>query len=340
MKTSLTSIFAALWLIPALVVADGYTARKVNFGVNGHPLNSGSYAGSLETQIAQLKMLGLTTYRVNVNPAYPDKYERLSQLVDIAKQEGIQILPTIIIKATDYSAENVARDDARAKTYSLVKEFATRLTVWELGNEFDLYCLNKGSSGASPADYDTERYNVVRGLLRGMLEGLHEAAPSSLSIIDTSKSDNFPVDSGFLQRLTEDGIRFDIAGYHYYDQDGHVPTTKVGTRVSALKILHDRFHRPIWITEFDRSSSGPTVGPSADAKAQGEALTRAMSEIATDSDKYDVANADIYELFDQPELLTQPGIKPNQAQFGIIGPDGALTDASRAVQSFLRSYQH
>ena len=339
MKTRFTGICALLCLIPALVMAEGYSARKVDFGVNGHPLNDGSYAGSLEKQIAELKMLGLTTYRVNVNPAFADKYERLSQLIAIAKQQGIQILPTIVIKAKDYSDEHAAHDDAKSKTYSLVKQFAGNLAIWELGNEYDLYCLDKGSSGASPADYDTGKYNVVRGILRGMLEGLHEANPSASSIIETSKSDNYPVDSGFLQRLIEDGVRFDMIGYHYYDKDGHVPTTKGGTRTSALKILHDGFRKPIWITEFDKSSSGPNVGPSADSKAQGEALSRAMSEIAAEADRYDVVNADIYELLNQPEILTQPGVKPNQAQFGILGSDGELNNASRAVRDFLRSYR-
>lgn len=339
MEVRLASVCALLCMIPAVVLARGHMDRKVNFGVNGHPLNNGSYAGSLEQQVADLKKLGLRTYRVNVNPSDPDKYQRLSQLIAIAEKAGIRILPTIIMKAQGYSDENIAHDDAREKTYALVKQFGTHVKVWELGNEYDLYCLQQGSSGASPGDYDTTRYDMVRALLTGMLQGLHEADPSARSMVNTAKSNQYPVDSGFLQRLIDDGVRFDIVSYHYYDQDGHVPTTNDGTRVSALQILHDGFHKPIWITEFDRSSSGPDIGPSADPKAQGQALTRGMREIAADAAEYDVANADIYELLNQPELLKQPGIKPNQAGFGILGPDGTLTAASRAVRAFLRSYR-
>ena len=43
----------------------------------------------------------------------------------------------------------------------------------------------------------------------------------------------------------------------------------------------------------------------------------------------------IYELLDQPELLTT---KPVQAEFGILNSDGSTTDAAVAVARFLRSY--
>jgi hypothetical protein len=63
-----------------------------------------------------------------------------------------------------------------------------------------------------------------------------------------------------------------------------------------------------------------------------------LHEIATDADRYDVIGADIYELLDQPELLKNPDVNPCQAQFGILDAQGRRTDASAAVQSFLRGY--
>lgn len=311
--------------------------RKVDFGVNGHPLNRGSYDSmSLEQQLSLVKALGLTTYRVNVNPAYPDKFARLSELVNLAQREGVRILPVIVILPKSYSAEDVAYQDAKAAVSRLVTQFDARITTWELGNEYDLYCVKKDADGSSPADYDTEKYAVVRGLLRGMLAALQQSSPSSRTIIQTSQHTGTSLDSGFLQRLLHDGISFDITGYHYYSKDGRIPSAKNGD--SALRILHDKFHKPIWITEFDKSSSSPTIGPSSDPEAQGRALQTALSEIAADGDKYDVIGADIYELLDQPELLDNPAVKPCQAQFGILGPRGGATDASRSVGKFMRSY--
>jgi len=92
------------------------------------------------------------------------------------------------------------------------------------------------------------------------------------------------------------------------------------------------------ITEFHQASISSKLGPDPDPKEQGKALTAAMNEIAADAHRYGVIGADIYELLDQPELLQSPSVKPNQAEFGILNAQGGFTDASRAVQDFLRHY--
>ena len=315
--------------------ADTQQARpdKVKFGVNGHPLVAGAYSEPLEDQISQLKSLGLRAYRVNVNPANmtPEKFERLSRLINLAQQQEIEILITIVIKAQDYSSESDAYDAAKSATNALSQQIGQHIGVWELGNEYDLYCVIKGASGRAPADYDTEKYLIVRGLIRGMLAGLRDGSPKALRVVQTSQNGKNP-DSGFLQRLIHDGIEFDITGYHYYSHDGHIRVADNGE--SALQILRDNFHKPIWITEFDQASHDG-VGPNADPTSQAQALERALQAIAQDARQYDVKQAYIYELLDQPELSAS---KPVQAQFGILHADGGATDASAAVRRFLQSY--
>jgi Glycosyl hydrolase catalytic core len=164
-----------------------------------------------------------------------------------------------------------------------------------------------------------------------MAAGLHEGSPSSLRVIQTSQHRRNP-DSGFLQRLIQDGITFDITGYHYYTQDGHVRAAANGE--NALQVLHRRFGKPIWITEFDKAGHNGS-GPNSDPDAQARVLMIAMQEIAADSRKYNVVAAYIYELLDEPDLLAT---KPTQAEFGILKANGAPTSASTAVRAFLESY--
>jgi hypothetical protein len=220
------------------VGAQTAQSREVDFGVNGHPLNAGSYYDvSLEQQISLRKTLGLTTYRLNVNPAHTENFTRLSQLTSLAERENIRILPVIVLPPKQYSDENAAYNAAKGAVYKLVRQFETRVSVWELGNEYDLFCVKKDANGASPADYDAAKYVVVRGLIRGTLAGLHEGSPSSRSIVQTSQHTSTSLDSGFLERLIQDGIAFDIAGYHYYSRGGHVPSASVGR--NSLKVLHE-----------------------------------------------------------------------------------------------------
>jgi hypothetical protein len=198
------------------VSAQTWRNQGVNFGVNGHPLNAGSYDDvSLEQQTSLLKALGLRTYRVNINPSHSERFPKLDQLITLAERGDIRILPVVVLPPKQYSDENTAYSEAKAEVYKLVKQFGNRVGVWELGNEYDLYCVKSNANGASPDDYDPAKYVVVRGLIRGMLEGLREGSPSSRSIIQTTQHKPTSLDSGFLERLIQDGITFDITGYHY-----------------------------------------------------------------------------------------------------------------------------
>ncbi len=324
-----------LFLIAGIPLrAQRAEGRDVEFGINGHPFSPGSYRDiPLDQQIDLLRRLHLRAYRVNVNPANIDASARLSQLISEAGRH-IRVLPVIVLPAKEYSDEDSAYDAAKEAMYLLAKQFDSSVSVWELGNEYDLYCVKSAADGSSPADYDPAKYAVVRGLIKGMLAGLREGSPSSLSIVETSQHTPTSLDSGFLQKLIQDGVVFDITGYHYYSRSGRVPTGEDGK--NSLEVLHDSFHRPIWITEFDESALNSKVGPNVDPREQGKALTFALTEITADSGRYDVIGADIYELLDEPNLLNNPAVKPNQAEFGILHANGDMTDASRAVEEFLR----
>jgi len=310
---------------------------KVELGAAGHALVPGAYTKlSLERQITLLHALGLRTYRINVNPAHTNKFARLSHLLDLAQQSGIRILPVVILPPKQYSDEASAYRDAQRAVAVMARQFSGRISLWEIGNEYDLYCVKKRTDGSSTADYDSKRFKVVRGLIQGMLAGLHEGSPASRSIVETTQRDRTVLDTGFLKRLTNDGVAFDIVGYHFYSNSGRVPLAANGA--NALQALHVEFRKPIWITEFDKQASSPDIGPNADPAAQAVALTTALEEITAQADRYDVIGADVYELLDQPEILSQPGVKPAQAQFGIFAADGDYTAAATAVGTFVHTY--
>jgi hypothetical protein len=336
LRTSYLPLFLLWTLVLASATAQTARDREVDFGVNGHSLAAGPYSDMpLDQQISLLHSLGLKTYRVNVNPTHQDKFARLAQLIALAAHENIRILPVVVLPPKQYTDENTAYNQAKTAMSELARQFDKRISVWELGNEYDLYSIKPGANGASPDDYDPEKYAVVRGLIRGMLAGLREASPSARSIVETSQHTPTSLDSGFIERLIADGITYDITGYHYYSRDGRLPLVD---GKNSLQILHDRFHKPIWITEFDQASISRELGPSSDPKEQGMALLAGMSEIAANAKRYDVVGADIYELLNEPQLLHSPGVNPCQAQFGILESDGRSTDASRAVEKFLRAY--
>jgi hypothetical protein len=339
MKRMVISMMAISSLILAMSPsrAQAVPSAAVELGVTGHALVPGAYSRlSLERQIELLRALGLKTYRINVNPSHTNKFARLSRLLDLAQQNGVRILPVVILPPKQYSDEASAYHDARQEVAAMARQFDGRIGIWEIGNEYDLYCVKKHTDGASTADYNTARFKVIRGLIQGMLAGLHDGSPASRSIVETTQRTPTTLDSGFLQRLTEDGVAFDIVGYHFYSRTGRLPAASNGQ--NSLQALHAAFHKAIWITEFDQAASGPDSGPNADPASQALALTRALHEITADAPRYEVIGADIYELLDQPEILKEPRVKPAQAQFGIFDSRGDYTAAARAVETFVHAY--
>jgi hypothetical protein len=333
----LTAILSFLLLGVSSANAQMKPRAEVDFGVNGHALVPGAYTEvSLEKQIALLHALGLRTYRVNINPSHTNKFARLSRLLVLARRNDIRILPNVILPPQQYSDESSAYNAARQAMAAMARQFGSSFGVWEIGNEYDLYCVKTGTDGASPVDYNTKRYDIVRGLIEGMLAGLRDASPAARSIVETTQRTPTALDSGFLERLTSDGVAFDIVGYHYYTHDGRVPVESGGG--DSLEVLHDEFLKPIWISEFDQAAQNRYTGPNADPAAQAAALRRAMREITAQAGKYEVISADIYELLDQPELLHEAGVNPSQAQMGIFDAHGGYTAAATAVGKFLRAH--
>lgn len=84
-------------------------------------------------------------------------------------RERIRVLTVLVLPAKQYSDENSAYHAAKEAVSLIAKQFAGEVNVWELGNEYDLYCVKSGTDGSSPADYDDAKYAMVKGLIKRML---------------------------------------------------------------------------------------------------------------------------------------------------------------------------
>jgi Glycosyl hydrolase catalytic core len=162
---------------------------------------------------------------------------------------------------------------------------------------------------------------MIRGLLRGMLDGIHDGNPSSEGAIDITSGCGY----GFLEALWADGVQFDITGDHWYG--GDITNAGCANGGNVLAKLH-AFGRPIWITEFGSgaaASSDDTAGKTAEA-GYDTSLMIQWSSLAT---QYDIEAGFIYELLDDPATSDY---------YGICAADGTPEAPYTAVQSFLSTY--
>ncbi len=305
---SISAIFAACVLLAAQ--GQPASAAHANFvwGVNGHPFVS--YPGvSMETQLDTIRDLGLTSYRVDV----PDRSagRALKYLVGEAKSRGITVLPVItpaydLDKETPESLEKKAYDLA----FAVVSDLKGQIQVWELGNELENYAIIRAcetrddgtkypctmglAGGVSPLDYFGPRWAKVSAVLKGLTRGALAADPSIRRAVGTAGWGHI----GAFERMKADGISWEISVWHMYGEDPEW----------AFKKLAEYRH-PIWVTEFN-NPNGSRKGEEEQAKG----LEHAMSRLAELRSAYDVEEAHIYELMDEPQWG-----EDYEAHMGLVG---------------------
>lgn len=284
------------------------------WGANGHPLVS--YPGTtINEQLDLLKDLGVTSYRVDVGEPNPSTLTRLSALVTEGKKRGIQILPVLVFPKdlsgeTEQSLYKIGYDRARA----YASRFKNDIRVWELGNEQETYALIRpcehrdngelysctwgDAGGDTPLDYVAARYEALRGLLRGLTDGVHSVDPNLRAALGSAGWWHW----GVLTRLHHDGIAWDITVWHWYASD---PDKTQNTR--ALQVIA-QFGRPIWITELNEPYK-----PANWDEAQASGLRTTLSWFVTMAPRYGIEAIHIYELLDEPYWA--PGL---EAYLGLV----------------------
>lgn len=162
-----------------------------------------------------------------------------------------------------------ASGTSEAAAYAWGVETASALATafpsltWEVGNELDMYAVLPGTTGQSTSDYNDAIYAIVRGSIRGMSNGIHQADPTASVAVGVAG-----LHFGFLQRLANDGVSWEITSEHYYAPPGS--THMIETGADFLFSTLAQFGKPIVMTEFNQqqgsllSQSRPSRHPRID----------------------------------------------------------------------------
>ena len=264
------------------------------WGVNGHPFTA--YPGvPFGDQLALLRELGATSYRVNVSSL--DHAAPLRTLVEDARARGVEILP-VLTPPLDMEKEEAIDLYRKARAFAsyFVSRFKDDIAVWELGNELENFAIiqqcemqddgvryNCGwgpAAGVGVLEYYGPRWRKVSAVLKGLSDGASEADPGSVKAMGTAGWGHV----GAFERMRRDGVKWDISVWHYYGGGLEWGVERVAA-----------FGKPIWITEFNHPR-----GSQQGAEQQAAGLSAIMREILALREKYPIRAAHIYELLDEP----------------------------------------
>ena len=281
------------------------------WGINTH----GSFASvSAADQLDLAQEMGLTSIRIDVYDASPTTMAWLSNLVTEAEYRGISIMPVIVPSAASATSEAAAYAWGYQTASALAAAFPS--LTWEVGNEMELYALKAGTTGQSTTDYDDAIYAIVRGSISGMADGIHQTDPTASVAVGISG-----FHFGFLQRLANDNVDWDITSEHYYSPAG---SPDIASGADYLFGALAQFGKPIMMTEFNQQQ-GSLLSP-GEQVATVMAMMNAMDALAS---KYNIIGAYLYELLDEPHL------DPSEAYYGMASSSGVLNQLGLAVQAYL-----
>lgn len=306
--------------------AQTTSSGRAELGVNGHPMTQPPYSNttgvSFNQQLMLVQDLGAKWYRFDVS-TQPD-FATLNLLIKAAQSHGVQLLP-ILFPPVDRAHDDPAT--AYRKSYDGALNFVNRYKnvfhVYELSNELDNFSII-GGGGDKVTDYNPQKYELVKQMLRGLAEGVHAADGSAQRIIDFGGW----LHTGYFERIENDHIPYEIVGVHWYQDMGEItcpgqsfPCPARILHFNVIQRLQAITHgKPMWVTE---TSYKPLPGNSVEMNVNRKLdyLPQTLQRYMNSPSVYPFQVVMLYELLDEPHLT-----RVTEQQTGLFSvtrrPDG------------------
>lgn len=232
------------------------------YGINGHY----DYPYRPDQVVSYLQALGATTYRVGtINTP-----EQLTPTVNLAQAfQAANLTLFVLVNYGLYKDGSLLPDETTA--YNYVYEGAAAVaealkpygvTTYECGNELtrdSAIILDSTNAGTKGVDFNNANWPIMRGVMRGMIDGIKSVQPDAqcginFCVADTGASDLLwdglqPDGSGGYPK-----VRWDITTWHNYRIYGdifNVGTDGAGPGFNLPVYVQARYGKPFMITEWN-----------------------------------------------------------------------------------------
>lgn len=241
------------------------------YGVNGHHDTSLSPA----TIADRMSALGASVFRVNTG-GDASSIAAAAGIAQYLSSVGIATFPVIDAGLRDgdqlaYDSEPSAYSGAHTIAANVATAFGPHgVTMYECGNELtrDPYIIldsHVADAGTKAVDFNNENWPIMRGFMRGLIDGVKSVQPDALCGINFCKSDIGAADALWdgMQPDNSGGyptVRWDITTWHNYEGDGdifHIGTDGAGPSFNLPVYAKARYGKPFMMTEWN---SDPNQG--------------------------------------------------------------------------------
>ncbi|SIT42967.1 conserved exported hypothetical protein [Paraburkholderia ribeironis] len=233
------------------------------YGMNGHY----DYTYTPAQLVSIMKAMGCTLYRVGCS-SDPRQINAVVQIAQAFQSAGLSLLVLIDIGVYDSSGNVYSGESpAYSASYAAAQTIATALkpygvTMYECGNELtrqNATVMNFTYAGTLAMDFNNANWPAMRGVMRGLIDGVKSVQPSAKCAINFCVADIGASDA-LWEGMQPDGstghpkVRWDITTWHNYDAYGdifNIGSDGQGPRFDLPTYCKARYGVPFIISEWN-----------------------------------------------------------------------------------------
>jgi hypothetical protein len=233
------------------------------YGINGHY----DYTYTPAQLVSILKSMGVANYRVGCSDD-PNQVKAVVKLAQAFQSNGPSLLVLINQGIFDsvgnlFTSESAAYNRGLQAAMTVANALkAYGVTIYECGNELTRQTptiLDFTNAGTKAVDFNNANWPVMRGLMRGMIDGVKTVQPSAQCGINFCVADIGAADA-LWDGMQPDGtggypkVRWDITTWHNYEVYGNIFNIGIdgaGPGFDLPTYCKARYGVPFIITEWN-----------------------------------------------------------------------------------------
>lgn len=215
------------------------------WGVTMRPNAIGSYTQAYwNAQIDKAKELGVNYARVNWDYNVGNTFSYTDKIIGQLKDNGIE--PYLIIEHNPRDGFSNLYQNGYDDGNSIASYYKGKINIYQMDNEVGAQAIKDPTfSGVNEWDFDDEKYQKIKEYVRGLSDGINAADPSATKVVTISW-----MHTGFLDKLENDDINYDMIGIDWYDWMGNFFTRKISNSRTLFQKLKS-FGKPIVFAEIN-----------------------------------------------------------------------------------------
>jgi len=229
-----------------------YLFKKDQFqwGVTMRPHAIGNYTEkNWAKQLNLAKTLGVNSARITWQhdgwyKGKTNPFGFYDELVKTLKANNINML--LVVEPDPKKQITDFYQDAFDNGKAIASHYKGKIKYYQLMNEGGAQSLkNPTDNGQSESQYDEKEYAIVKDYMRGLSDGISSVDSKAIKIVTVSYTH-----TGFLDKITKDGIKFDWIGVDWYNWMGPIQDKTMEDGSSFVEKLKS-YNKPLTFMEVN-----------------------------------------------------------------------------------------